>query len=240
LTAPPVSSRLIPIVRRDDRPVCVMLPGLGGGLVPYLRLGAYLGQAYNVYAIRAAGLMPDEEPEAGVPEMADGVLRVLDGIVPDVVFGWSMGGTVAWEVCTALARRGHRPDLVMVDSSPFRLEPDKERNDRTLDVIIGMLGTRPDQSTLQRLTRTYRLHLDALIRFEVRDPYDGRVLLLTCAGESANGDRARAVARWRTLVPSLRTGTLAADHFGVFDPAHLPPLSAAIGEFLGMPHGVSG
>jgi surfactin synthase thioesterase subunit len=237
-----VPSRLIPIVRRASRPVCVMLPGLGGGLMPYLRLGAFLGQSYNVYAIRAAGLMPDEEPETAVPEMADGVLRVLEsgGLVPDVVFGWSMGGTVAWEVCAALARRGHRPDLVMVDSSPLPLPADRERNDRTLGAIVDMLGPRPDPETLRRLTTTCRLHLDALIRFAVRDSYDGRVLLLTCGGESANGRRDLAVARWHTLVPSLRTGTLAADHFGVFDPEHLPALSSAVGEFLGMPQGVPG
>ena len=54
--APATPGRLFPISRRGIRPVCVLIPGAGGGLVPYLRLGGYLGQVYNVYTVRAAGL----------------------------------------------------------------------------------------------------------------------------------------------------------------------------------------
>ncbi|HEU5471320.1 MAG TPA: thioesterase domain-containing protein [Actinophytocola sp.] len=229
--------RLIPIARRKDRPACVMIPGAGGGLAPYLRLGSYLGQTYNVYAVRAAGLVPDEPPEGSVPAMAEGVLRALepDGLVPDVVFGWSMGGTVAWEVCATLAERGHRPALVMVDCSPFRLVPDPVRDKGILDVIVGMLGPRPDQRTLDRVTATFHAHSAALAAFESTRGYDGPVLLLVCAGESDLVDRGAALDRWRSLAPELRVGTLATDHFRVFDPEHLPALSAAVGGFLGLP-----
>lgn len=242
MSAPPLPGRLIPISRRNGRPACVLVPGAGGGLVPYLRLGGYLGGTYNVYAVRAAGLVPGEDPEDSVPAMADGVLRALepDGLVPDVVFGWSMGGTIAWEVCATLAERGHQPDLVLVDCSPFRLPSDPERDAATREIIVGMLGPRPDEQTRDRVTRTFQSHLDALLGFETGRPYGGRVLLLVCAGESDLVDRAAAIDRWRTLAPTLRIETLDADHFRVFDPEHLPQLTEAIGTFLGMPQAVAG
>jgi thioesterase domain-containing protein len=227
--------RLFPISRRGRRPVCVLVPGAGGGLVPYLRLGGYLGQVYNVYTVRAAGLVPDEEPETSVSQMADAVLHELEpaGLVPEVLFGWSMGGTVAWEVAASLAERGHTPDLVLVDSSPFRLPPDPARDAATRDVIISMLGPRPDEHTVRRVATTFAAHVAALQEFETERRYKGRVQLLICGGDSDLADRAMAVRRWRQLAPNLRTGTLAADHFRVFDPEHLPELTELMGAFLG-------
>lgn len=227
-------NRLIPLARRKGRPGCVMIPGAGGGLIPYLRLSSFIGARYNVWAVRAAGLVPDEEPERSVPEMADGVLRALepDGIVPDVVFGWSMGGTVAWEVCATLAEQGHFPDLVLVDCSPFGLKPDPERDATVRDVIVEMLGPRPDAATLQRVTGTFAAHIDALIGFDTLRRYPGRVLLLVCTGESDLSDPEAGIARWRELGADLTTGTVDTDHFRVFDQEYLPALTAQIGPFL--------
>ena len=80
--------RLITLVRRRDKPVCVMLPGAGGGLTPYLRLASHLGKTHSVYAVRAAGLLPDEAPEETVAQMADSAVEALDGLSPALVFGW--------------------------------------------------------------------------------------------------------------------------------------------------------
>jgi thioesterase domain-containing protein len=232
--------RLIPLMRGKDKPTCVMIPGGGGGLAPYLRLAGVLGKVYNVYAVRAAGLVPDEAPETTVPQMAESVLGALGDLVPEVVFGWSMGGTIAWEVCASLAERGHHPRLVMIDCSPFRLVPDPVRDKATLDLIVGMLGSRPDEQTLHRVTSTFDAHLAALSVFDTERYYDGPVQLLACTGQSDLTDRAAAVGRWRELASDLRVETVPAGHFQVFEPEHLPRLSALIGEFLGMPAGVAG
>ncbi|UWZ40393.1 thioesterase [Dactylosporangium roseum] len=214
-----------------------MIPGAGGGLMPYLRVAAHLGDTYNVTAVRAAGLVPDEAPEASVPKMAAGVLDALDadGLQPDVVFGWSMGGTVAWEVCADYAERGHHPDLVMVDCSPFRRPSDPEGDQEILDLILGMLGPRPDPQTAQRVTATFEAHAVALDTFATSRTYPGRVLLLVCAGRSDLDDRpgrAAALRRWRELAPDLQVGSLEADHFRVFDPERLPELTEHLGAFL--------
>jgi hypothetical protein len=74
----PQPGRLVPLLRRGSRPTLLLLPGAGGGLNPYLRLAAALGQSHNVTALRAAGLVPTEEPEHGIAEMADAALRALE------------------------------------------------------------------------------------------------------------------------------------------------------------------
>ena len=102
------------------------------------------------------------------------------------------------------------------------------------DVIVSMLGPRPDEQLLHRVTSTFAAHIDALTGFDTHRRYPGRVLLLICTGESDLSDRERAVHRWRELASDLRTGTVAADHFRVFDPEHMPELAPQILEFLGV------
>ncbi|KAA2255370.1 alpha/beta fold hydrolase [Solihabitans fulvus] len=230
----PVLGRLITIVRRKNRPACVMLPGAGGGVTPYLRLASYLGATHNIYAVRPAGLLPDETPEATVAEMADSALKAMEdsGIVPDLVFGWSLGGVVAWEVCAALAERGHRPDLVLVDCSPMaRVSTDEEDAD-IRDTIVGQLGPRPAPDTVQRLERTFQAQVAALAAHRAELHYAGRVLLLLCSPDTEV--RSAAEVRWRELADGdLEQGRLRSGHFDVFEPEYLSELSAAIGAFLG-------
>ncbi|KAA2261530.1 alpha/beta fold hydrolase [Solihabitans fulvus] len=211
-----------------------MLPGAGGGLNPYLRLASYLGRHYSVYAVRAAGLLPDEEPEDSVAAMADSAVAALGGLVPDLVFGWSLGGTIGWEVCVRLADRGVRPDLVIVDSSPLARPSTVEADEHIRKVILGGLGPRADEQTVGRVDRTFRAQVAALADYAAVREYAGRVLLLMCPDNDNDFDgRAESVRRWRELAPDLRDGTLDADHFAVFEPEHLDQLTDEIGGFLG-------
>jgi thioesterase domain-containing protein len=228
--------RLITLVRRKDKPVCVMLPGAGGGLNQYLRLASQLGRFYSVYAVRAAGLLPDETPEDSVAAMADSAVAALAGHSPALVFGWSLGGTVGWEVCVRLADRGLHPDLVIVDSSPFPRLSTMDDDERIRRIIVGGLGPRPDERTVVRVERTFAAQVRALAGYAAEREYAGRVLLLMCpdtADDEFTG-RADAVRRWRELAPNLRLGTLDAGHYAVLEPEHLDRLTGEIGAFLGL------
>ncbi|MEV6909156.1 alpha/beta fold hydrolase [Amycolatopsis sp. NPDC051071] len=227
-------NRLVTLVRRKDRPVCLMLPGAGGGLNPYLRLASYLGGQYSVYAVRAAGLVPGDTPEDSIAEMAESALSALGDRSPALVFGWSLGGTVGWEVCVRLADRGVRPDLVIVDSSPLPRHATPDEDERIRKLIVAGLGPRPDGDTVARVERTFRSQVRALAGYATEREYPGRALMLMCE-DADDGISGREVAlnRWRELAPDLRTATLDAGHYDVFEPAHLDQLTGEIGAFLG-------
>jgi phosphopantetheinyl transferase/thioesterase domain-containing protein len=235
-----VPGRVVTLARRGARPVFVILPGAGGGFGPYLRLASRIGRRHNVHLVRAAGLMPDEEPERTVDAMACSSLAALDaaGLVPDVVFGWSMGGAIAWELCVRLAERGRLPDLVLVDSSPLPLESTIGSEERLRERIIGMLGPWPAQAVLDRVRRTLDAQLVALGSYRARRPYLGRVLLLTCSDSEI--DRAPSTSRWHSLAPDLSVGRLASGHFSVFDDQHLTELTDRIASFLAVKTPVGG
>jgi len=228
--------RMVTLVRRGQRPACVVLPGAGGGLQPYLRLAAVFGETHNVYAVRAAGLVPDEQPEDRVDVMADSAVRALDdaGVVPALVFGWSMGGVIGWEMCVRLAARGVRPDLAMLDSSPLPRVATEEANAWLVDRITGMLGPRPDAATTDRVRRTLAAQIGALAEYRTDRSYDGRVLMITCA--DPDSQREPSVAAWRALAPNLAEGHLEANHFDVFDPVHLPGLVTALAPVMKRAH----
>lgn len=224
--------RLIVLVRRGQRPTCVILPGGGGGLQPYMRLAAVLGETHNVYAVRAAGLVPGEAPEDRVDLMADSATRALDGagVTPNLVFGWSMGGVIGWEVCVRLAARRIQPDLALLDSSPLPRVATAKSNAWLLDKVTGMLGPRSDAATVDRVRRTLAAQMAALSEYRADRSYSGRVLMITCADPDPM--RAPSLVEWRSLAPDLRERHVNADHYEVFDPEHLPGLVNALEPFL--------
>jgi thioesterase domain-containing protein len=192
-----------------------------------------LGRTHGVHAIRAAGLLPSEEPDNTVEAMAESALAALDAanIIPAAVLGWSLGGVVGWELCQRLAERGSLPDLVLVDSSPLPAsDPDGSLRER----VLKTLGPRPAAAAVQCVERTLEAQLMAARSYRAVQPYLGRVLMLMCTGEDATL-RARTARRWRALAPSLWEGQLNSDHYGVFDEAHVPELAAQVAAFLGAP-----
>ena len=221
--------RVVTLARGGNRPACAMLPGLGGGIDPYMHLAAHLGQTHDVYVVRAAGLVPGEEPENCVEAMARSSIEALDAmaIAPELVFGWSLGGAIGWEACVQLANRGQLPSLVLVDSSPLPLPPAIGDDARTR--VFEMLGPRVAPATFELVRRTVDAQLEAAGSYRARRCYAGPVLMLMC---SQSGDRAAAAARWRALAPELHTGWLTADHFAVLRPAHLEELTHELSTFL--------
>ena len=154
--------RLITLVRRKDRPVCVMLPGAGGGLTPYLRLASHLGRTHSVYAVRAAGLLPDETPEDTVARMADSAVDALGGLAPALVFGWSLGGTVAWDAKLTEDRPGEALAWQSIEGSLIRTRgrvtfaraPGRDMTEVRVEMQLGVLGINPGTGIARLFTRS--------------------------------------------------------------------------------------
>ncbi|MFF4489535.1 alpha/beta fold hydrolase [Streptomyces sp. NPDC001544] len=232
MTSTAAPGRLVRMARGRNRPGCLILPGAGGGLTPYLRLASVLGGSCSVDFVRPLGLMPGEEPETTVAEMAASVRDAVDeaGAVPRLVVGWSLGGVVAWELCVRLAEDGHRPGLVIVDSSPLPRAPGPGEDERIRDRMVAGLGLKADPETVGRLVRTFAAQAAALGSYAAASAYPGRVLLLVCSPIQADG-REAAVRRWRELAPNLDVVRLNAGHYDVFEPANLPQVATAIHQF---------
>jgi thioesterase domain-containing protein len=226
------AGRIVTLARSAGGPAFVIIPGAGGGFSPYLRLAARIGATHDVHVIRAAGLLPGEQPERTIASMASSARGALDAatITPDVVFGWSLGGTIAWELCVLLEQCGERPDLILLDS-PTTITPAQTTDPGLFERVLAMLGPRPAPAVVERVRRTVDAQLRALAGHRPSAPYGGRVLVLTC---SRGGTRtpSDAMLDWRSLAPGLRHGQLDADHFGVFDRVHLPELVAEVNTFL--------
>ncbi len=147
------------------------------------------------------------------------------------MFGWSLGGTIGWELCQRLPGA---PDLVLVDSSPLPRVSTVEGDAQLREFIVGMLGPRPDPATAERVRATFDAQVEALAAYHGTGTYSGRVLMLMCLDNDFR-DREAASVGWRALAPGLISGTLSASHYEVFDPAHLPELTAKLDAFLGVP-----
>lgn len=240
MTAGASSGRLIRMVTGENLWRCLILPGAGAGLLPYSCLAVGLGDAVGLTVdfVRSVGLMPGERPEESVAQMADSVVAVLDdaargdsAAMPKSILGWSLGGLVCWEVCVRLAERGLLPDLVMVDSSPIRREPEPGEAESLRERIVeGMRGF-ADASTIERMLRTFESQVTAFFGYEAREAYSGRALLLSCAPQDTDV-RIATERRWRELAPHLEVDSLDASHYEAFEEAYLPELISKAGAFF--------
>lgn len=226
--------RVMPMIRRKGRPICLVVPGAGGGLRPYVPLGSFLSEWFDVFLVRTLGLLPDEEPEESIAVTADSVVDELlaAGRMPALLVGWSMGGVIGWEVATRLAARGHLPDLVLIDTNPLRRAPHAEQDEAILARLVTMLGPNPGPEARDRLRRVFQAQVEALSEHHLSESYPGRVLLLLCNDPDREIRRDEWVAAYTGLAGQLRVDRLEAGHFEVFDPPHFPDLVQHLRGFV--------
>ncbi|MET0405441.1 MAG: alpha/beta fold hydrolase, partial [Cystobacter sp.] len=93
---------------------------VGGQVLCYAELAKRLGTARPFHAFQATGLDGREAPLTRVEDMARRYVEQLRAVQPEgpyVLGGWSLGGTVAFEMARELRRRGQEVVLlVLLDS----------------------------------------------------------------------------------------------------------------------------
>lgn len=220
---------LMPMSRPKPGRHTVLIHPAGGGLGPYTGVGFALRRTGSVFAIRGYGLAEGEIPDRTVAAMTERYLRLLRELPqpPDVLFGWSLGGVLAWELAARLRTDGHRPRVVMVDSPAAGLDTDPARELRWRERVRASL-TADGGIAPGRVAETAEAHLDAIVSYRVQRHHDCPTLLMPCAGE----DNAAHLAAWRRAACDLTVRPLTGDHFTAFDGEHLPALLGHLDAFL--------
>jgi thioesterase domain-containing protein len=103
----------------DERPLFLIHPA-GGQVFPYVHLAHCLGPDQPCYGLQARGLEEGQDPHTRIEDMAAYYIEALQAVQPKGPYclgGWSMGGTVAFEMAQQLHARGQKVALlVLLDS----------------------------------------------------------------------------------------------------------------------------
>jgi amino acid adenylation domain-containing protein len=115
----PVSS-LVAIQPDGSKPPLFLIHPAGGQVFPYVHLAQYLGPDQPCYGLQAKGLEQGQDPNMRIEDMATHYIEALRTVQPEGPYrlgGWSMGGTVAFEMAQQLRAQGHGVALlVLLDS----------------------------------------------------------------------------------------------------------------------------
>nr|WP_237524415.1 thioesterase domain-containing protein [Streptomyces sp. SID5643] len=207
----------------------VLIHPAGGGLGAYTGVGFALRRTGPVFGIRGHGLAEGERPDRTVAAMTDRYSALLRRLPqpPDLLFGWSLGGVLGWELAARMRADGHRPHVVMVDSPSAGIDADpsavRRWRRRVHDSLAEESAVAPD-----RVARTTDAHLDAVLSYRVTQHHDCPTLLLPCADE----DNDAHLAAWRAATEDLTVRPLTGDHFTAFDRERLPVLLDHLTAFL--------
>jgi thioesterase domain-containing protein len=113
-------SSLVAIQPDGNKPPLFLIHPAGGQVFPYVHLAHYLGLDQPCYGLQAKGLEEGQDPYVRIEDMATHYIEALRAVQPEGPYrlgGWSMGGTVAFEMAQQLHAQGHEvPLLALLDS----------------------------------------------------------------------------------------------------------------------------
>lgn len=115
----------------------------------YLALLPHAGTGYPMYGLQARGLRRPEPLPASMTEMAQDYadqIRRAQPAGPYQLFGWSLGGNIAFAIAEELERRGERIGLLAIlDTDLTNIEAIPRSNEpwRVYNIILAQFGYVP-------------------------------------------------------------------------------------------------
>jgi len=151
-------SSLVPIQPHgDDLPLFLVHPA-GGHVFPYVHLAHHLGPDQPCYGLQARGLEEGQDLHSRIEDMAAYYIEALQTIQPEGPYclaGWSMGGTVAFEMAQQLHAQGQRVALLALLDTRIQ-NPEEQSAEQDLEAtlladVVRYFGLPLDPEDLLRL-----------------------------------------------------------------------------------------
>jgi amino acid adenylation domain-containing protein len=108
-------SSLVPIVPSGSKPPLFCVHPVGGNILEYYPLSAYLGPDQPIYGLQSIGLDGKQTPFNRIEDMAASYIQSIQSIQPDGPYflaGYSFGGLVAFEIAAQLKSQGYQIGLL--------------------------------------------------------------------------------------------------------------------------------
>ena len=266
-TAKGTDSLLVPLRLGGARPPLFCLHDLSGTVVAYRRLAAHLSDERPVYGLQYPGQDRTEPPRLGLEALAARYCAAIRGQQPGGPYhlaGFSLGGTLAYEVARQLSAAGQEVALLaLLDSTAPGSDP---KGLRRLARHLGEFAQRPpatwpayalgrwrNRRARQRADRALyasdetgdgigaRLErlageiLPQAARAYRPDGYDGRAVLFRCAEDIALW-RHSPDKGWDGLVAGgLELRDIEATHQFLMQEPAVAELAAQLEDFLAQP-----
>ncbi len=190
------SSPLVPLQLLGDRPPFFCVHPAGGIVYCFGELARAMGVERPFWAFQARGLDGEGSPIDDIPKMARDYVAALRAVQPGGPYhlgGWSLGGTVAFEMARQLVAGGESVATLAIFDTEGPKTAERTLPGQALDPAVG-------QELAAMATEDGGDHFGA-------DPAADAALLAEFADELAmhfGGDVGRMVAHIRQLAPAER------------------------------------
>ncbi|WP_405099439.1 non-ribosomal peptide synthetase [Oceanobacillus sp. FSL H7-0719] len=148
----------------SEQPLFFIHPG-GGGVLCYLPLTKHLNMDIPIYGIQSAGYDQNEEPYTSIPLMAKRYVEEIKKIQskgPYRIAGWSMGGTIAFEMAKILRKAGEDVSFIgLLDAHPFDGSYQLKNPEKPILVWAKSLGIESEVFENKSEIEEFRIVLDA-------------------------------------------------------------------------------
>ncbi|HET9143141.1 alpha/beta fold hydrolase [Actinophytocola sp.] len=141
---------VLPLREGGDGPALFCPPPLVGVSWCYLALLPHIGPDHPVYAMQSRGLRRPEPLPVDMAELARDFadqIRITRPHGPYHLFGWSLGGNMAYAIAEELERRGHEVGLLAIGDAtpllPHSISPADDNTWLLCDFVLREFGYQP-------------------------------------------------------------------------------------------------
>lgn len=161
-------SLLVQLQLGDSKPPLFVIHPVGGGVLCYNELAQALGSNRSVYGIQAIGLEGKAEPLNDIQAMASRYIEEMIELYPSGpyhLYGWSMGGVIAFEIAQQLQAANREVGLIVLADTGLPSLSEQQQISKDEEVLLHLLAEAGelDRAFQQALRTTHKESRRALI-----------------------------------------------------------------------------